>query len=336
MSDTIGWGILATGRIARDFARDLHRVPGARIAAVGSRSAESAQAFAAEHGGPDCRAHGSYEDLVTDPDVDVVYVATPHALHLDNTRIALEAGKHVLCEKPLALNFQEAEQMVAMAGQHDRFLMEAMWMACNPVVRALQEGLAAGRFGTPRQVHADLGFVVRQPPGHRLLSRDLGGGALLDMGIYPLTFAELMLGPAQRLTAAAGVNADGIDLDVAIAGEYAGGAVAALTASMSAHSPRVASIATDTGRIDVPADFHCPTHASWTPEGGEPERIEGVEPLIGSGLGNEAAEVQRCLGEGLRESPLCPHERTLRLHGQMDELRREIGVHYPGHDVRGG
>ena len=328
MTEPIGWGILATGKIARSFARDLREVPGARIAAVGSRTAGSAEGFAQEYAGPDCRAHASYDALVADPSVDVVYVASPHALHLEHAGLALEAGKHVLCEKPLTLNTAEAEAMVALARQHDRFLMEAMWMACHPVIRAVREGFATGRFGVPRQVHADLGFVVDRPPGDRLVDPALGGGALLDMGIYPLTLAELLLGPAEELTATAGLSGTGIDLDVAIAGRYAGGAVAALTASMTAVSPRVASIATSTGSITLPADFHHPPHAIWTPVGGETEVVEGIEPLLGTGLGNEAAEVQRCVLAGFRESPLVPHEQTLRLIRQMDDLRRQIGVRY--------
>ncbi len=328
MTDIIGWGILATGKIARSFARDLRDVPGARIAAVGSRTAGSAEAFAQEYAGPGCRAHASYEALVADTAVDVVYVASPHALHLEHATLALEAGKHVLCEKPLTLNTAEAEAMVALARKHDRFLMEAMWMACHPVIRALREGFAEGRFGVPRQVHADLGFVVDRPPGDRMIDPALGGGALLDMGIYPLTLAHLLLGPAEELTATAGLSATGIDLDVAIAGRYAGGAVAALTASMTSVSPRVASIATSTGVLTLPADFHHPPHALWTPAGEAPEVVDGVEPLLGTGLGNEAAEVQRCLLAGLHESPLVPHEQTLLLIGQMDDLRRQIGVRY--------
>ena len=334
MTESTGWGILATGKIARSFAADLAEVPGARIAAVGSRTAGSAEAFAAEYAGADCHAHASYEELVADPSVDVVYVASPHALHLEHATLALEAGKHELCEKALTLNTAEAEAMVALARRHDRFLMEAMWMACHPVVRAVREGIAAGRFGVPRQVHADLGFVVDRPPGDRLVNRDLGGGALLDMGIYPLTLAHLVLGPAEELTATAGLSESGIDLDVAIAGRYAGGAVAALTASMTSLSPRVASIATSTGRLDLPADFHHPPHAVWTPAGGPPQIVEGLEPLLGTGLGNEATEVQRCLAEGLRESPLVPHEQTLLLLRQMDDLRRRIGVRYAADEGR--
>ena len=326
---TVRWGILATGRIARSFASDLAEVPGATVVAVGSRTRASAVQLAAAYGAEGCRAHDSYEALVADPDVDVVYVASPHAMHLEHARLALEAGKHVLCEKPLTVNLAEAEQMVALAGEHDRFLMEAMWTACHPVVRAVVDGVRAGRFGTPRQLHAGLGSVVDRAPEDRMSDPALGAGALLDMGIYPLTLADLVLGPATSLAASAVLDARGVDLDVAIAGVHEGGAVSALTASMTSASPRTASIATDRGRIDLPADFHHPPYAVWTPLGGDPERIEGDGPLLGRGLGNEAAEVGRCLAEGLRESPLVPHARTLRLMAQLDDVRRQVGVRYP-------
>ncbi len=190
------WGILATGRIAHSFARNLREVPGAEIVAVGSRSQESADAFVREHGDPSStRAHASYDALVGDPDVDVVYIGTPHALHLENALAAIAAGKHVLCEKPLTLNAAEAEQMVEAAQRADRFLMEAMWMACHPVIRVVKEGVDA------RPVR-DAATGARRPrvrrrssPPHRLFDPALGGGALLDMGVYPLTFAHLVLGP---------------------------------------------------------------------------------------------------------------------------------------------
>ncbi len=331
MSETTRWGILATGRIAHDFATNLREVPGAELVAVGSRSADGAEKFAAEFAGPGgsaVRAHASYDALVADPDVDVVYVATPHAFHLANARLAFAAGKHVLCEKPLTLNLAEAEAMVAAARAAGRFLMEAMWMACHPLVRAIREGLEQGRYGEPRQVHADLGFVVDQPSTGRLLNPELGGGALLDMGIYPLTFAHLMLGPADSMVATANLSDQGVDLDVALAGRH-GPAVSALTTSMTSASPRSASIATTTGRIDVPRDFHSPSTATWTPTGGKPEQIEALGPVLGTGLGNEAAHVQECLHAGRLESPLVPHDQTLALIRLMDDVRRQIGVSYP-------
>ncbi|WP_121257841.1 Gfo/Idh/MocA family oxidoreductase [Nocardioides ferulae] len=333
----VGWGILATGKIAHAFARDLAQVPGARLAAVGSRRQASADAFAAEYGA--AAAHGSYEALVADPAVEVVYIATPHAMHHEDATMAIEAGKHVLCEKPLTLNVAEAERMVALARERGVFLMEAMWMACHPVVRAVRAALADGRFGTARHVHAELGFKVEAGPDDRMFDPALGASALLDMGIYPLTVSHLLLGEAEHLHGTAALSERGIDLDVAITGRYPGGALATMTASMTSWSSSTAWIATDLGRIEMP-EFHHPPYAEFTPFAGgwtskdgqtgrgEPVRIAGEEPVIGQGYGNEALEVQRCLRAGLLESPLVPHDQTLTLMRQMDALRDQIGVHY--------
>ncbi len=337
----VGWGILATGKIAQTFARDLALVPDARLAAVGSRRLESAQAFAESYAGEGDApaAYGSYEELVADPAVDVIYIATPHAFHLDNARLCFEAGKHVLCEKPVALDAADAEEMVRLAGVHDRFLMEAMWTACHPVVRELRTRLASGEFGTPRHLHAELGFRVDAGPDDRMLDPALGASALLDMGIYPLTIAHLLLGEAERLTATADLSDRGIDLDVAIAGRYPGGALATMTASMTSYASRRTEIATDQGRIHFD-NFHHPARAAFTPyvegpgswsvEPGRPVEILGEEPVIGQGYGNEIAEVGRCLRAGLRESPLVPHEQTLTLLRQMDDVRRQVGVSFRG------
>jgi predicted dehydrogenase len=344
--EPIRWGILATGKIAHTFARDLMLVPDAVLTAVGSRRLASAQAFAAEYAGGSAEpiaAHGSYEELVADPNVDVIYIATPHTLHLDNARLAFEAGKHVLCEKPLTISLAEAEEMVALARQHGRFLMEAMWTACHPGVRALQRRLAAGELGTPRHVHAELGFVVHAPAGDRMLNPDLGAGALLDMGIYPLTFAHLLLGEAHTLTAQADLReADdaAFDLAIAMTGAYAGGALATMHASMTSWTSGAAAIATDAGRIDVP-EFHHPTRITFTPKAQladwtadarplEPIVIEPDEPIIGRGYGNEIAEVDRCLRAALLESPLVPHLQTLTLMRQLEEVRSQTGIRYPG------
>jgi predicted dehydrogenase len=323
---TTRWGILATGRIARDFATNLRSVPGAVLAAVGSRSPASAEAFARANGDDDTRAHASYDDLVADPDVDVVYIASPHAVHLEHARLAFAAGKPVLCEKPLTLNRRDGEALFAAAG--DLFCMEAMWMACHPLIREVRRRLRAGDFGSPRQLHADLGFVVPQTASTRMLELDLGAGALLDMGIYPLTFARLMLGPAVRVAATADLAPAGFDLDVAISATHEGGAVSALTTSMTSVSPCSATIATDEGLLDIPAPFHHPSHVVWTPIDGDPERIETPSPVLGTGLGNEAAHVQDCLADGLTESPLVPRAQTLELLDVMDEIRRQIGVRY--------
>lgn len=342
----IRWGILATGKIAHAFARDLVLVPDAELVAVGSRRLSSARAFAEEYAEPagrPIRAHGSYAALVEDPEVDVVYIATPHALHLADALLAFEHGKHVLCEKPLTIAVAEAEEMVAAARRHGLFLMEAMWTACHPGVRTLRRRLAAGDFGTPRHLHAELGFVVRADPSDRMLDPALGAGALLDMGIYPLTFAHLMLGEALGLTGQAVLATAedaAIDLSVVMTGAYADGALATMHASMTSWSSSSATIATDLGRIDLP-EFHHPPRitftpkaelADWTAEGAplEPVDIEPDEPVIGRGYGNEALEVGRCLREGLLESPLVPHAQTLTLMRQLEQVRALTGIRYPG------
>lgn len=334
MSDrTIGWGVLATGKIARKFATDLALVPDADLVAVGSRRPDSAAAFAAEFGG---RAHGSYEALVADPDVEVIYVASPHAAHLEHARMAMEAGKHVLCEKPLTMSVADAEEMVAVAGRTGRFLMEAMWTACHPVIRRLAADLRAGVYGTPRHLHAELGFVVDAPPDDRMLDPALGAGALLDMGIYPLTLAHLLLGEAEEVRALATLTERGIDQDVAMIGRYPGGALATMSSSLTSCSSRAAAIATDRGRIDL-ADFHHPTSATFTAFGAgdnddvdlaAPAEITGDEPVLGEGYGNEAAEVGRCLRAGLLESPLVPHAQTLTLMRQLAGVLDQVGVRY--------
>jgi predicted dehydrogenase len=325
-TSSTGWGILATGKVAHSFATNLHAVPDAVIAAVGSRSAESAEAFVREVGDDRTRAHGSYADLVGDPDVDVVYIASPHSQHLEHARLALGSGKPVLCEKPLALNRAEGQAVFDAAG--GRFCMEAMWMACHPLIVDLGRRMRAGVFGTPRQVHAGLGSVVPADASARKWDLALGAGALLDMGIYPLTFARLMLGPYAAVLATGDVAESGIDLDVAIAARHASGAVSALTTSMTSTSPRTATVATDEGLLALPAEFHHPAYAVWTPTGGDPERIEPPTPVLGTGLGNEAAHVQECLRDGLSESPLVPAAQTLELLGVMDDVRRQLGVQY--------
>jgi predicted dehydrogenase len=331
------WGILAPGRIARTFAQDLRLVPGAELAAVGSRSQERAAAFAEELGF--ASAYGSYEELLADESVDAVYVASPHALHLAHVSAALEAGKHVLCEKPITLRAPDAELLFELALGHRLLLMEAMWTACHPVVRAVMDRLRTGEFGVPRQLHAELGFVVHAAPEDRLNDVAMGAGALLDMGIYPLTFAHLLLGEAEELTATAVVSNTGVDLDVAIAGRYPGGAVATMTASLTSWSSRRADIATDRGRL-VLEDFHHPSHATFTPtavggtnddvERSASTRLESTEPVIGRGYAHEVLEFQRCLAEGLLESPLVSHAQTLTIMRQMDRLRAQVGVRYPG------
>jgi predicted dehydrogenase len=332
----VRWGILATGKIATAFAQNLALLPECEIAAVGARRLDSAEAFAKAHGA--ARAYGDYRALVEDPDVDVVYVATPHALHREHVELALAAGKPVLCEKAFTLDAADAEHLVALAREKSIFLMEAMWMRCNPLVRRLQQLLGSGALGEVRQVRADLGFVVDKSPTDRLLDPTLGGGALLDMGIYPLTFASLFLGEPSSTAATATLSEAGVDLNIAIGLAYDSGAIASLSSTMTAWSPRTASISTDRGRIDVPEPFHHPTAVTWTPLGGDPDFDAPPAPqtitegeLIGTGLAHEALEVVRCLRTGETESPLVPLDDTVALMRQMDRIREQVGVRYDVH-----
>ncbi|MEO7351565.1 MAG: Gfo/Idh/MocA family oxidoreductase [Marmoricola sp.] len=331
--ETIRWGVLAPGRIAHKFAADLALVPDGELVATGSRSTERSAAFAAEFGGA---AYGSYEELIADPSVDVVYVASPHALHDEHVRLALEAGKAVLCEKAMTLDAASTTALFDEAARRGLFLMEAMWAACHPMIRKLRSLLADGEHGTARQVHADIGFVVPGAQGggdqsDRLLDPALGAGALLDMGIYPLTFAHLVLGEPERLSAVANLSESGIDLDLSIAGLYSGGGTAALTASMTSQAPTTASVATEIGHFELPRKFYHPDRIRWTsywaPEGTS-EWIEPDEPVIGLGYGNEIVEVHRCLRAGALSSELVPPGQTISLMRQMDDLRAQIGVSY--------
>src|SRR4051794_22150761 len=320
------WGILATGRIARGFATNLRDVPGARLAAVGSRSEGAAEAFARDLGDSDTRAHPSYDALVADPDVDVVYLASPHSLHLEHARLAFAAGKPVLCEKPLTLTRAEGEALFEDAG--DIFCMEAMWMACHPLIVDLRRRLLAGEFGTPRQVQADFGLVVPNDASARMWDPVLGAGALLDLGVYALWFARLMLGPFASVVATGDLAESGIDLDVAMATRHESGALAALGASMTCATPGSAVIGTDRGFLHLPQKFHHPAYAVWTPIGGEPQRLEPPSAILGTGLANEAVHVQECLRDGLSESPWAPRAITLEILDAMDGVRRQLGVQY--------
>jgi predicted dehydrogenase len=297
---------------------------------VAARRLESAERFALAYGGPGTRAYGSYAELVADPEVDVVYVATPHALHHEHTMLAFDAGKPVLCEKALTLTAREAEDLVRVSRERRLFFMEAMWMRCNPVIRRVKQLADRGDLGRIQQVRADLGFLVEAEETDRLLAPELGGGALLDMGVYPLTLAHLLLGEPEKVEAVAEMSSSGIDLNIAISLGWESGAVGALSSTMTAWSPRTASIATDRGRIDLGEAFHHPTEAIWT-EDGETHVIE--EEVLGTGLAHEAAEVMRCLRNGEVESPLVPLEDSLSIMRLMDTIREKIGLSYPVDDL---
>ncbi len=318
------WGILATGNIAARFAEDLRLVPGAELVAVGSRTAETAKRFAERHGVP--RAYASWADLAADAEVDVIYVATPHAAHYEAARACLTAGKPVLLEKPFTLDLPTSTELVEAARAAGVFLMEAMWMRCNPLVRRVCELIADGAIGTVTSVRADFGVAGPFPPEHRMRARTLGGGALLDLGVYPVSLAHLLLGVPQHVRSWAKLGPEGTDENTGLVFGYDPGAVATLSCGMVGATGLTASITGTAGRIDLPEPFFRPGGFTLHRAGAEPETI--AEELAGSGYQYEAIEVQRCLAQGLTESPLVPHAATLEIMGLLDDIRAQIGVSY--------
>jgi predicted dehydrogenase len=323
MADRIRWGILSTGHIAGKFAEDLRLLPDAEVAAVGSRSTEAAEKFAETFGVT--RAHGSWQALVDDPEVDAIYVATPHTAHYDATMLSLRAGKATLTEKPFTLDVASSTELVETARANGVFLMEAMWTRCFPAVRRIAGLIAGGAIGELVSVHADFGMEGPLEETHRLRSRALGGGALYDVGIYPVTFAHLFLGIPSDIQAWARMSAGGVDENTGMLFGYESGAVAALTCSLLGDSARRATITGTTGRIEVPRNFFCPSEFTlW--HGEEPEHFD--MPYEGGGYQFEAAEVHRCLREGLTESPLIPLSETLDILTVLDVVRAKVGLDY--------
>ncbi|MEU6877320.1 Gfo/Idh/MocA family oxidoreductase [Streptomyces sp. NPDC046712] len=325
MGRTVRWGVLATGGIAAQFTTDLLTTEDAEVVAVASRTETSARAFADRFGIP--RAYGGWAALAADPDVDVVYVATPHHAHRPAARLVLEAGKAVLCEKAFTLNAREAEELVAMARDRGLFLMEAMWMYCNPLIRRVAELVRDGAIGEVRSVQADFGLAADLTPGHRLLDPALGGGALLDLGVYPVSFAQLLLGEPDSVQAHARLSAEGVDLNTGILLGWESGAVATLSCSVVADTPRTASVTGTAGRIDIPHGFFAPSGFTLHRAGREPEEYVGEGERIT--FRHEAAEVMRCLRAGETESPLVPLDGSLAVMRTLDAVRDRVGVHYP-------
>ena len=323
----IRWGILATGAIAHSFADDLALLPDARLAAVASRTEESARRFADRHGIP--RAYGSWEQLAQDPEVDVVYVATPHANHHAAAALMLAAGKPVLCEKPLTLDLAQARRLVGLARERGVFLMEAMWTYLDPAVRRLTGLIADGAIGDIRSVHAEFGFAA--PPGTsgRLRDPAAGGGALLDVGVYPVAFAQLLLGTPDSVLALGRVAADGVDDSTGILLGHPGGAQALLSCSIVSDMAQRAEVSGTLGRIEIPRDFYRPESFVLHRQGHEPEEFR-LPRDPGHGYTHEAAEVMRCLRAGESESPLVPLDGTLAVMATLDAARRQIGLRYPG------
>lgn len=324
-TEPVRWGILATGSIAARFTGDLISMSDATVTAVASRTAASARAFADRFGIPN--AHGDWASLAADPEVDVVYVATPPNAHHDAVRLCLEAGKAVLCEKPFTVNEAEARSLTELARHRGVFLMEAMWTYCNPVMRKVKDLVNTGAVGEVRSVHADFGLAGPFPPGHRLLDPALAGGALLDLGVYPVSLAHLVLGEPADVVAWARLR-DGVDENTGMLLGYESGAVAALTCSLNADTPQRAAVTGAQGRIEFPRGFFAPGSCVLHRPGKDPEEIGGDGDA--ASFVHQAAEVMRCLRAGEVESSLVPLDGSLAVMRTLDAVREQIGLRYPG------
>lgn len=325
MSERIRWGILATGSIAATFVEDLKLLPDAEVVAVGSRTQAAADAFAARYDIP--RAYGDWASLAADDDVDVVYVATPHSAHYAATLLCLQHGRAVLCEKPFTLNAVTSRDLIDTARAAGLFLMEAMWTRCNPTIRRMVELIADGAIGEVTTVRADFGISGEFGPDHRLQDPALGGGALLDLGVYPITIAHLTLGRPDSFQAWASLTPAGVDENTGLVFGYASGALAALSCGFVGSTGITATITGRRGRIELPPIFFRPPELILHRDGAEPEVFR--TPLPGHGYTPQAEEVHRCLRAGLTESPLVSHAITLEMMSLLDDIRAQIGVTYP-------
>lgn len=321
----IRWGVVATGGIAQTVTSDLARLEDAQLAAVSSRAGERAQAFADRYGF--ARAHAGIRDLLADEEVDVVYVATPHAQHHQVASRLLAAGKAVLCEKAFTMTRAEAQDLRARARDRGVFCMEAMWTRFNPLVVRMRELIAAGAIGDVRSVTADLGSPVAWEPSSRMWDATLGGGALLDGGVYPISFAQMLLGEPQRVAAHGSLADNGVDREAGVLLGFDGGAHAVLSCSFAAYPACAATVAGTKGRLVLDPPFQHPTRMTLTRGDGDPEVIE--QPLEGGGYLPMLREVQRCLRAGEIESPTMPLDDSVAVMGILDRALADVGVRYP-------
>jgi predicted dehydrogenase len=326
MSQEFKWGILGTGGIARAFARDLSFLNNHIVAAVGSRTKESAENFSIEF--PGCTPHPSYEALVADPQIDAIYVATPHPMHVSNTVLALNAGKPVLCEKPFSINSAEARTMVEASIENNVALLEAMWMRFLPHIFQVRKILESGVLGEIISVTADHGQRLADQGIARLVEPSLAGGALLDLGIYPVSFAHMVLGVPKSVQASAVMTDEGVDASTSILFTYASGAQAILTTTMIAQTPCRAVISGVNGWLEIDRTFYNPASMRvHLYDGGVTEYPSAYQ---GHGLREQAIEFEKIVRSGIYESEYLTHKHTLEIMELMDQIRNKIGLKYPG------
>jgi len=319
------WGILATGGIAASFASDL-RTAGLDLVAVGSRSQDSADAFAARF--DIARAHGSAEALVADPEVDIVYIASPHPMHRDGALLALNAGKHVLIEKSITVNEAQAREIAELAEAKGLLAMEAMWTRYLPHMVRIREIIAAGTLGEVRSLQADHTQSLPLDPAHRINALELGGGALLDLGIYPISFAWDILGEPTTVQAVGRIIETGADSEVATVMTHPGGTVSSTLSSSRSRGRNEATIIGDKARIEIDAVWYTP--ASFRVVAPNGDVLEDYESQVeGRGMQYQALAAEEIIASGRRDSELLPIAESVAIMGTLDEIRRQIGVAYP-------
>lgn len=322
---TVRWGVIGTGGIARSFVADC-TAAGVEFVAVGSRTAAHAESFAAEFDIPG--AHGSYEDLVADDGVDAVYVATPHSRHAEDALLAIEAGKHVLVEKAFTITADEARRVVDAARRADVAVMEAMWTRFLPQMAMIREVIAEGRIGRPRVVEATHHQALPSDPSHRLNDPALGGGALLDLGVYPVSFAVDVLGVPTDVVAAGTLSEQGVDTQMGLVLTHEGGAQSVLHFGLDLRSPNTASVIGEAGRVDIDSTWYTPT--TWRlrdRDGAVVEEFDGREEL--TGYAHEVRAFESMVVSGTHEGGPMDPEETVAIMALMDEARRQVGVRYP-------
>lgn len=319
---TVRWGVVGPGRIAAKVVADFGHVPGAEVVAVASRSAERASAFAAEHGIG--RVHDSYRAIVEDDGVDVLYVATPHPQHRAVTLAAIRAGRAVLVEKAFTVTPAATREIVDLARERGVFVMEAMWTRFQPAIVRLRELVADGAIGEVQSVQADLGAQHNTDPADRFYNPDVGGGALFDVGVYPISFAQMVLGTPETIAAHGTLAATGVDVEEAVLLGYPGGRSASLLASLRCLTPGAARVVGTGGWIDVPPRFHHPHTLVLHRNGHEPETIDA--PPLGAGYSHELIEVTECVADGRRESTVMPLTDTVAVQDVMAAVAEQIGL----------
>ena len=317
------WGIIGPGKIARKFAKGLTEVPGAELYAVASRSVAKAEEFAKEFNAT--KFYGSYEDLVKDEVVDIIYIATPHVFHYEHTLLCLKHKKAVLCEKPFAMNKEQVNEMILTAKKKNIFLMEALWTYFLPHYQYVLELVKSKKFGKITNLEANFGFEAPYLPEKRLFNKDLGGGSLMDIGIYPVFAALTLLGKPDTISAKAEFSQTGVDESSSIVFNYQNGVRAHLLSTINKTTPTTATITFEKATLTINRRFHEPT--SVTILHNDQEETISFEANT-NGYNFEAEHVQQMLAEGRTESTVMSFEKSLELIGLLDEIRKEIGLVY--------